>query len=209
MKFIMANLFHSTWRESSLWMTVAHLLATCCWPWEVGSPGTGKCLLAVAHQVSNQGLCGEGGSRLCFFTCQSKCSSLSPGSVFMNPSDSLCSRNDQRCGAVLYCWDWWAQKWTFTPLWGFVISCAGMRMAEGVPISSRLPAIPSRMWTTGGLSKILECEYAGDLNSIYMLPKPSQGLDWIGHSSSLLVGAEALCDLSKWLQLFAQSSSVW
>lgn len=40
-----------------------------------------------------------------------------------------------------------------------------MRMAEGVPISNRWPVIPLRMWTTGGLSKILECEYAKDVDT--------------------------------------------
>lgn len=120
-----------------------------------------------------------------FFTCQSHYSSLDPGNVFLNPSESLCSvgTNDQWCGAGLHCWDWWAQRCTSTPLWGFVISCAGMRMAEGVPINSRWPAIPSKMWTTGGLSKILECEYARVLTSTCMLPKPHQGLDWTGFSA--------------------------
>lgn len=45
----------------------------------------------LPHQVSNLGLYGEGGSRLCFSTCQGKCSSLGPGNVIINPSDSLCS----------------------------------------------------------------------------------------------------------------------
>lgn len=47
----------------------------------------------------------------------------------------------------------------------FLTFCTGTRMAEAVPTNSRWPAIPSRMWTTGGLSKILECEYARDLNA--------------------------------------------
>lgn len=38
MKFITANSFRSTWRGSSLWMTAALLLATCCSLWEVVSP---------------------------------------------------------------------------------------------------------------------------------------------------------------------------
>lgn len=46
-------------------MTVAHLLATCCWPWEVGSPGIGKCLLLWKREVlvrneSSDPVMGEG-----------------------------------------------------------------------------------------------------------------------------------------------------
>lgn len=74
---------------------------------------------------------------------------------------------------VVWCWfvcsDCEAQKCAVTHLVGFwffsLYFCKGMRMAEVALISNRWPVIPLRMWTTGGLSKILECEYAEDLNT--------------------------------------------
>ena len=31
-------------------------------------------------------------------------------------------------------------------------------------------------------------------HSFYMLPRPEQGIAWIGHNYSLLMGIEAMCD---------------